>query len=173
VDHIRIHHNVFHKKGTGVSFGSPARRGTVAYNNTFVDCGSGSGDIGDWTNPQINVFNNLYYHSKSGQKFYDIQTTPWSRLESDHNLFFSSTAETTWNHLYRKRATTLEAWREYSGKDQHSVWKDPLFAKVSGWRPEHFKRQPSPPDVMGSHYGNRCGAYVTGEEHIGVRPLRD
>ena len=170
VDHIRIHHNVFHKKSTGVSFGGPARLGTVAYNNTFIDCG---GDIGDWTNPQIIVFNNLYYHSPGGQNFYNIQTKPWSRLDSDHNLFFSITAETSWNHLYRKQATTLDAWREYSGKDQHSIWKDPLFIKASGWRPEHFKRPGSSPDVTASRYGDRCGAYVTGEEHVGPRPLRD
>jgi hypothetical protein len=173
VDHIRIHHNVFHKKSTGISFAGPGRLGTVAHNNTFVDCGGGSGDIGDWTNPEIKVFNNLYYHAQAVQKFYDIQTKPWSRLGSDYNLFFSTTAETAWRHLYRDRATTLDAWREYSGKDQNSVWIDPVFVNPSGRRPEHFKRQASSPDVIGSRYGDRCGAYVTGEEHIGPRPLAD
>jgi hypothetical protein len=170
VDHIWIHHNVFHNKSIGVSFGAPGRLGTVAYNNTFIDCGQ---DVGDWTNPQINVFNNLYYHSKRGQKFYDFQCEPWSRLASDHNLFFSTTADTAWHHLYRKRATTLESWRDYSGTDQHSVWKNPVFVKPSGRRPEHFKRKDSSPDVAGSRYGRRCGAYVAGDEQIGIRPPQE
>ena len=74
-------------------------------------------------------------------EFYDLQSKPWSRLASDHNLCFSTTAETTWHHLYRKRATTLDGWRAYSDKDQHSVWNGPDFVKASGRRPEHFKRK--------------------------------
>lgn len=172
VDHIYIHHNVFYNKSSGISFGSPARLATVAYNNTFVNCGYGrgeSGDIGDWVNAVTNTYNNLYYHSKPGQKFYDTQTEPWSNLNSDYNLFFSTTGDTQWRHLYRNRASTLAGWQQYSGKDQKSVWKDPLFVNPAASRPGDFKRRGSSKDVVGSPYGSVCGAYVMGTEVIGVK----
>jgi len=174
VDHIYIHNNIFYAKTTGVSFRTPAQKGTVAYNNTFVNCGYGpgeTGDIGDWQNPQIRAHNNLHYHDRPGRTYYSIQTAPWSKLDSDHNLFFSTTGETQWKHVYRRRATTLAQWRQYSGRDLHSVWKDPQFVNPSGSRPDDFKRITDPPraqDVVGSDYGPVCGAYVTGREIIGL-----
>jgi hypothetical protein len=176
VDHIYIHNNVFYGKTTGVSFRTPAQKGTVAYNNTFVNCGYGpgeTGDIGDWQNPPTYVHNNLYYHNIPGRTFYNIQTTPWSKLDSDYNLFFSATRETQWRHVYRRRATTLAQWQQYSGRDLHSVWKDPQFVNPSGSRPEDFKRTTDPqqsPDVTGSDHGCVCGAYITGREIIGLLP---
>ncbi len=174
VDNIYIHHNIFLNKTTGISFRMEPRLEHVAYNNTFVNCGQGkgeTGDIGDWLNPIINVYNNLYYHSKPGQKFYDIQTKPWSNLNSDYNLLFSTTGDTQWRHLYRDRCSTLATWQRYSGKDKNSVWKDPDFVNPSGSRPEDFKRKGDPGsirDVTGSKYGQVCGGYVTGNEVIGV-----
>ena len=174
VDRILVHHNVFLNKGTGFSFRGPARLGTFVYNNTFVNCGrrSGGGDIADWQNPEIYVLNNLYYHSGPKQTFYDIQTDPWDKLESDWNLFFSTTEDTTWRHKYRSRAITLTDWQKYSGKDLHSVWKDPEFVQPAGSRPGDFKRKDATniKDVAGSKYGPACGAYVTGNETVGVAP---
>jgi len=171
VDNIYIHHNIFYDKTRGIAFRMNPRLEKLAYNNTFVDCGYGrgeTGDIGDWLNPVINAYNNLYYHSKPGEKFYDIQTGPWSNLNSDYNLFFSTTGDTLWRHLYRNRASTLAGWQQYSGKDQKSVWKAPLFVNPAGSRPQDFKRRGSPKDVVGSPYGSVCGAYVMGTEVIGV-----
>ena len=174
VDTILIHHNVFLNKGAGVSFRTPARMGTIVYNNTFVNCGGGgqSGDVADWQNPEMHLLNNLYYHSRPKQSFYDIQTDPWERLESDWNLFYSTSADTTWRHKYRSRASTLTDWQQYSGKDPHSVWKDPEFVHPAGDRAKNFKRKEPADlkDVMGSKYGPVCGAYVTGKEIVGVEP---
>jgi len=176
VDSIYIHHNIFLNKCTGISFRMQPRLQHVAYNNTFVNCGcekGETGDIGDWLNPVINVYNNLYYHSKPGQKFYDIQTKPWSNLNSDYNLFFSTTGDTQWRHLYHNRSSMLTGWKEYSGKDGNSVWKDPVFVNPEGSRPEDFKRTGNPRDVIGSPYAFVCGAYVTGNEVIGINKERD
>jgi hypothetical protein len=167
VDTVYIHHNIFYNKSTGITFRMDPRQKQVAYNNTFVNCGYArgeTGDIGDWLNPVINACNNLYYHSEPGQNFYDIQTKPWSKLNSDYNLFFSTTGDTRWRRLYGDRASTLASWQRYSGKDQNSVWKDPQFANPAGSRPEDFKRQGNPKDVVGSPYGPVCGAYATGTE---------
>jgi len=174
VDRILIHHNVFLNKGTGVMFRTPARMGTIVYNNTFVNCSGGgqSGDVDDWQNSESHVFNNLYYHSRPKQNFYDIQTDPWERLQSDWNLFYSTTADTTWRHKYRSRASTLTGWQTYSGTDTHSVWKEPGFVDATGGRAKDFRRKDPGhiKDVKGSKYGPVCGAYVTAEEIVGVEP---
>ena len=118
----------------------------------------------------MHLWNNLYYDSWPQHNFYDIQTDPWEKLESDWNLFSSMTADTTWRHKYHSRARTLTDWQKYSGKDIHSVWRDPGFVNPAGTRPEDFKRKNAGhiEDVGGSKYGPVCGAYITGEETVGV-----
>ncbi|MBD3265285.1 hypothetical protein GF373_01335 [bacterium] len=173
IENIYVYQNIFLRKNKGISFRSNPRNEMIAYNNTFINCGLGggeNGDIADWQNPVIKVFNNLYYHAKPNQSFYDIQTEPWNRLHSDYNLFYSTTSDTTWRHKYRNRASSLSAWQEYSGKDQHSVWKQPEFKNPNGNRPEDFQRTGgSKQDVTGSPYSATCGAYITGDEIIGIR----
>ncbi len=172
VDRVTIHNNIFLEKATGISFRMPARLDPMlAYCNTFVNCGfnkNDSGDIGDWINTSADAYNNLYYHSRRGQRFYDIQTKPLNKLKSDYNLFFSTEDDTQFKHLYRPRATTLAAWQQYSQLDGNSLWKDPEFVNPSGSRPRDFKRNGSTSDVTGSPYGSVCGAYVTGNEVIGI-----
>lgn len=177
VDHVTIHNNVFLNKAVGISFRMPARLGPmVAYSNTFVNCGWGrgeAGDVGDWISTDAVLHNSIFYHSRSGQTFYDVQTKPWDKLDADHNLFFSTTGDTEWKHLYQSRATILPAWQTYSGRDTNSGWKDPGFVNPSGTRPQDFKRNGDPAriiDVRGSAYGKVCGAYITGEEIIGLLP---
>jgi hypothetical protein len=164
---VFVHNNLFFRKAMGISWDGPGLQGTFAYNNTFVNCGV---DVGTWRNPLIHVANNLQYHSRTGEGFYDVQADPLSRLHSDWNLFFSTTGDTRWRNLYRDRGTTVAAWQEYSSRDGHSVWKDPLFVNPAGVRPEDFKRKGQPRDVSGSEYGPVCGAYVTGDEVIGIEP---
>jgi hypothetical protein len=174
---VTIHNNVFLNKSVGISFRMPTRLGPMAaYRNTFVNCGYGqneAGDVGDWINTEAEVSNNLYYHFQPGQKFYDLQTNPWNKLNSDYNLFFSTTGQTAWKHLYQRRATTLAGWQQYSGRDSSSLWKDPRFVNPDGRRPEDFKRKgqaEAVKDVQGSRYGPVCGAYATGEVSIGLLP---
>jgi hypothetical protein len=164
---VFVYGNMFFHKATGIDWNGSGLQGTFAYNNAFVDCGT---DVGTWLKPLIHVANNLYYHSRTGQKFYDVQADPLSKLSSDWNLFFSTTGDTQWRNLYRSRGTTLADWQAYSGCDQHAVWKDPAFVNPSGSDPEDFKRKGNPQDVTGSEYGPVCGAYVTGDEVIGIEP---
>ena len=171
IDRILIHNNIFYKKAAGVSCdgpppGSPPK-GMFVYNNTFVECDV---DLTEWTNAVIRAHNNLFYHSQKTRRFYDIQSNPWSQLSADHNQFFSTTGDTQWRHLYRNKGSTLNAWQQYSGKDMHSVEKDPQFVNPAGSRPGDFRRKGNPNDVIGSPYGSVCGAYVTGDEIIGTRP---
>ena len=172
VDNVYVYQNIFLGKNTGVSFRGNPEKEMIVYNNTFVNCGSGkgeNGDIADWQNPVIKVFNNLYYHSKPGRSFYDIQTEPWSRLHSDYNLFYSTTGDTTWRHKYKTIAASLSEWKNYSGKDKNSVWKNPQFKNPHGNRPQDFQRTGDTQDVTGSPYSTICGAYITGNETIGIQ----
>jgi hypothetical protein len=84
--------------------------------------------------------NNLYYHSRPKQSCYDIQTDPWAKVASDWNLFYSTTGDTTWRQKYRSRASTLTDWQKCSGKDVHSVWKDPEFVHTAGSRPSNLMK---------------------------------
>jgi len=62
VDRILIHNNIFYRKSTGIAWDIPALKETLAYNNTFADCGSGGGeaaDISTWMSHVINSYNNL------------------------------------------------------------------------------------------------------------------
>ena len=174
-DRILIHHNIFLRKSVAISFRMPARLEPIrAYQNTFVDCGFGSadvGDVGDWINTEASLSRNVFYHSGAGQRFFSVQTEPWDKLQSDGNLFFSTTADTTWWHKYRQRATTLQQWQDYSGREKNSVWRDPGFIKPDGSRPADFKRKDKKPaDVADKDGPLTCGAYVTGDEVIGLLP---
>ena len=175
LDRILVYNNVFCKKSMGASVdgpppGRPPKKGMFIFNNTFVNCGV---DIGEWTSPTVNAHNNVFYHSEPDQAFYDIQSTPWSRLNSDHNLFFSTAGDTQWRHQHRDRASSLRDWQEYSAKDANSIWKDPLFVNPNGSDPQDFGRKADSKqigDVKGSKRGPVCGAYVTGDEIIGLPP---
>ena len=169
VDRILIHNNIFYRKSTGIAWDIPALKETLAYSNTFVDCGSGRGeaaDISTWMSHVINSYNNVFFHSREGQSYYDLQKLP----NSDYNLFYSTTGDTRWRNRYRNRGFALSAWQSYSGKDIHSVEKDPQFANATGSRAGDFKRKGNPRDVIKSPYGSVCGAYVTGNEIIGLIP---
>jgi hypothetical protein len=172
IDTILIHNNIFYHKRIGIQWDGPAMKGTFAYNNTFIDCDM---DISQWfKNARVNVYNNLHYHSKSGQRYYqfDQHDPSLSNLNSDYNLFYSTVGDSRWFNLNRNRGSTLAAWQGYSGKDKHSVEKDPQFVNPTGNRPEGFKRRGKPGDVTGSPYGSVCGAYAMGDEVIGLIPNR-
>ena len=173
IDCILIHNNIFYRKTIGIQWDGPALKGTVAYNNTFVDCKT---DISQWfKNARIELSNNLYYHTEPGATFYKLvqhDEPQMHNLFTNHNLFFSKTVDTAWYNVWRKRASKLSEWQSYSGKDRNSAMKDPQIVNPTGNRPEDFMRKGSTEkikDVVGSKYGQVCGAYVTGKETIGTK----
>lgn len=174
IDRILIHNNIFFRKKIGIQWDGPAMKGTLAYNNTFVDCDM---DISQWfKGVRVALANNLYFHRDRGAQFYHLvqhDEPQFRNLQSDHNLFFAAEGGTYWYNLYRRRASNLGDWRGYSGKDKSSVWKDPQFVNPMGSRPEDFRRKGDPKeikDVAGSEHGPVCGAYVTGDELVGPIP---
>jgi hypothetical protein len=165
IDYVYIYNNIFFQKGGGISWDTPANLGTVAYNNTFVDCDV---DITNWVQTSINSFNNLFYHSVSNKEYYNIQANPLSLLRSDFNLYYSSIGDTRWVNNYNNSSSSLSSWKTYSGRDAGSVSKNPGFVNVTGNQPGDFKRISYSGDVQSSPYGAVCGAYTTGTEVVGV-----
>jgi hypothetical protein len=177
IDRILVHNNVFLEKSIGAGTdgeppGEPPKKGMFIYNNTFINCRV---DVGGWTVARMNVHNNLFYHSRPKQCYYDIQAKAWDQLDADHNLFFSTPGDTGWRNLYRDRASDLAAWQKHSTRDVASVSRDPGFVNAAGSRPKDFKRKDpkSVKDVDGGRHGAVCGAYVTGDEVIGLLPKAD
>lgn len=166
LDYTYIYNNIFFEKSVGISWILNATFGTLAYNNTFINCGK---DVFTWqSSNKINVFNNISYHSQSGQLIWNFESSsyPMSDLLSDYNLYYS-TSSAGWKKS-TSLFTSLSAWQSYSGKDLHSVSKNPNFVNPSGARPEDFKRTSYVGDVSGSPYGAVSGAYQTGLEVIGT-----
>jgi hypothetical protein len=165
MDYIHIHNNLFLEKEIGIGWDGTAKRDRVVYSNSFVICDR---DIFAWyPGNQIKSFNNLGFHTRSGQYHLYIESNsfPLSNLSSDYNLFVSKPVA-AWRHG-SKSTGTLAGWKSYSGKDAHSVSKGPDFLNPNGNRPEDFKRRSFGGDVSGSPYGTVCGAYQTGREDIG------
>lgn len=167
IENIYIHNNIFLNKTKGIDWHGTGYGETVAYNNTFINCDQ---DIYTWLDDvKINAFNNLSYHSTSDQNFYNIQASPLdSELDSNYNLFYSANGSTTWRNLYSTVAGSFSEWKSHSGEDSASVAKDPGFVNSGGNRPEDFKRTSYSGDVNGSPYGSVVGAYITGNETIGL-----
>lgn len=166
VKNVYIHNNIFLAKYQGIFWKSSATDATIAYNNTFVNCVT---DVYNWLGATTLLYNNLYYHSNSSQKYYDLQANPLSNLTSNYNLFYS-TGTASWYNLYRDMASNLSGWRSYSGKDSNSLSSNPNFVNSSGSTPHSFKRTSYTENFTSSSYGTRAGAYQTGNEVIGVSP---
>jgi hypothetical protein len=60
------------------------------------------------------------------------------------------------------------AWQSGTGKDGSGVYTNPNFVNPTGSAAADFKRTSYPNDVSGSPYGPHAGAYITGNEIIGV-----
>ena len=166
IDYVYISNNIFFEKVVAIEWDGGALKGTTAHNNTFINCGK---DISTWRKNKIYAFNNLHYSSKNGQRYYDIQADPLSNLASDYNLFYSTTGDKSFYNLYKKKGSSLGAWRSYSGKDAASISTNPNFVNPNGNNPQDFKRQNYTGEVS-SPYGVMTGAYQTGNEIIGVDP---
>lgn len=171
VDYVEIHNNIFLNKQIAQQWEQPAVIATTIFNNTFINCAM---DVFEWlASPPINSFNNLFYHSNSGHRYYYFEDGNYalSALSSNWNNFFSTgsaAGNTRWTHG-NPSYTTLSAWQSATGKDANSIASNPNFINAAGNRPEHFKRTSYPNEVSGSKYAAVAGAYVTGNEQIGVQ----
>lgn len=145
------------------------------YNNTFYDCDY---DVGNdaWV-LQLASYNNLHYHSGSGQYYYigtgTIDCTSWSYF--DYNKYYS-VATTTWN-IDGSPVTALVNWQSKlsalacgtneieANSNSGNPGFDPDDGVVDGNAPTDFHLTSY---VGNGRSGGGIGAYETGSEQIGV-----
>ena len=177
-DWIDTHNNIFvniSRQAIAPESGAPNH--FYVRNNTFYNCYA---DIGYWrAGINLEIFNNIFYHSTSGQYFtkFDEQ---WAGLDynyQDYNNYYS-TVTTNWYLNYANRASTLSGWQSYLAsqstcsdcRDARSVGINPNFINSSGAfnLPTDFKRSSYPQNGRGGTWPSVMGAYITGNEVIGV-----
>jgi hypothetical protein len=154
-------------------------RDTDFFNNTFIDTSNGYGTYDFSLKPRnptnCRVFNNIYYRSGkymvgyfSGQANAFAQ---WASMDynclADVGTLFSGDSDNT---------TTWQQWQQDYGQDVNSIRVDPQFVDAPN---NNYRLQVGSPcrnagkDLLGL-WGNpgqpvAMGAYVTGDEVIGVR----
>ena len=182
---IYVYHNVFNNVGNciGVEAGSGIGPFEVR-NNTFYNCSNdfywwnaaGSGDR------HFQSFNNIQYHGTTGQ-FYHWLESNWTAayyVYLDYNQYFASGVATNWYINNANRSSTLSGWQTYldaqgagsTNGDDNAVSTNPNFlnGSVTFTAPADFKRSAYPVNGRGGAFPSVMGAYVTGNEIIGVRP---
>lgn len=162
VTNLYINNNIFLRLDVGVHVIGVPTDDNVIYNNTFVDCDV---DIRQPTpdNP-FEAYNNLHYHSGTGDTF--VYVYGLSSLDAaDYNVYSGSA---NWVNFTGSNSTSLAAWQSYSSLDTNSLSHNPDFVNASGTAATDFKRLSYTEDFTGSPHSTRAGAYVTGNEVIGV-----
>lgn len=167
-----IHNNIFLNKVQAYGVGSVPLISDL-YNNTFINSGYDiANDAGGGAHP-IASYNNVFYHQANqyfAQLYMDTGTTYTDYLAaSNWNMYYqngskwgkSAPGALNWE-------TTLPGWQTRTGLDQSSLVGDPNFVNASGAAPADFKRLSYGENFTGSAYGTKAGAYITGNEQIGV-----
>jgi hypothetical protein len=161
----------------------------VAFNNTLIDPYEGSWQ---WFNAgQVKFFNNLSYVHTNGNHHFRMNNGSMANVSMEANLYWRQSANFgRWDFTNTERATTLAGWKSWTdsqgqSQDDLSVEINPQFANVgciasNTCVPADFKRN-AYNENFASHTcgsrsfggatglcGARAGAYVTGNEIIGV-----
>lgn len=163
---VLIHNNIFYNLASGYSVTFSPAVSNIVYNNTFintdVDLVSLAGGQPVPLPVPLQSYNNLFYHSNTGDVFSQIYNA--SHLISNYNVHSGSAI---WIYYYSEVANSLVNWQSYSDKDRSSIDANPNFVNPSGNTPVDFKRSSYFENFTGSPYGTKAGAYVTGNEVIG------
>ncbi len=63
--------------------------------------------------------------------------------------------------LNGKRFNSLKAWQETTGKDRHTIFKDPLYVDPENW---DFRLKPDSPNIGAGKDGATIGALGVAEQ---------
>jgi hypothetical protein len=198
--HYTYRYNFFEGPNGGVELAARFRgKKQIWYQNIFINCpanffGRGNeprarisnntfynvhGPLNNWLTTDHHDFFNNVVCVPSGEQlcvgFEKANDLPNSVI--DWNCYFLAPgAKGTWQWSGFSGGS-LKAWQEFTAgkgwpKDRHSIMTDPQFVNASGKfnRPEDFKRKACPRDGRGGDYPDVMGAYITGDEVIGIIP---
>jgi len=137
------------------------------YNNTFYENGYADVRALYDTTDDINLWNNIHSNSvhfyragfsSTGSQFSTVITY------SDYNQFHNGGDWQTRSTNY----TTLASYSSGETLDSNSLDTDPNFVNAGGLTAEDYKRTSYPANGRSGVYEDVMGAYVTGNETIGV-----
>lgn len=160
-----VYQNVIYNSSSGVKFGLLAHN-IEFYNNTIYNCANGF-YLGASTqnNTDHNVKDNIV-HSLS-EWFSGGEASSVAFLNIDYNMYVGSA--NGWS-ISGVLYGSLANWRNalggtQTGDEYHSVQADPLFVNAAS---NDFRLSPSSPALTSSSTGGVVGAYITGNEVIGL-----
>jgi hypothetical protein len=138
----------------------------TVYNNTFIDC---NGGLGTWFDTPVKAYNNIFYNTSTNgsNQYVQLGGVSNGNVSMDYNLYYS-TGGIQPNWVFGSTYSSFVAWQSGTGKDGSGVYTNPNFVNPTGSAAADFKRTSYPNDVSGSPYGPHAGAYITGNEIIGV-----
>jgi hypothetical protein len=189
LDNVYFYQNICYR--SSVKHDDPPRNEMILYNNTFIDAYEAS-----WSwhvDVPVHWYNTISYVHTEGNHHFGLNNNDMSALSMNANLYWRQAAGYgRWHHNRRERARKLSAWRSYTAsvghpQDELSVEIDPQFVNLACMKegnclPQDFKRlvynENFAPHGCGSiPYGGatgacgaRAGAYISGDESIGVDP---
>ncbi len=146
----RIEHNTILKNMYGAVKFIYSAEGSVSRNNSF--CFSG--------NDQYLV---IYKDKKEFDAFYSDYNNLGTRLRSPdpgdeivpEDPFFRGVGSKAVISLNGERYNSLRAWQKATGKDLHSIFKDPKYADAARW---DFRLKPGSPNLGAGQSGATIGA---------------
>lgn len=169
--YIYVYQNIFRNTKVGNSRQGMVGNYLYVYNNVYYNVEKvlydwKASSLANW----VSFFNNIVYCDtfQTANVYYDAATD--FMVMSDYNVYFRSGVNYTWRNGSSPIQTSISGWKSLSGLDSHSSDQNPGFLNTSGSfsQPSDFKRSSYPQTGIGGQYPSVIGAYVTGNETIGL-----
>lgn len=161
---LKIYQNVFvNVSGIAINLYdcAQAKDNYQIYNNTIY--GAGTGIQVDSVARNTKIWNNII--SESGYPFLRYYTGADMPSYSNYNNYYGSG---NWNLNYSTDYTSLSAWRAATGHDANSIVADPGFLSAGSIEASGYRRNAYPANGRGGAYSSVMGAYINGNETIGI-----
>jgi hypothetical protein len=166
---LEVYQNVIFDCTTGTTFAiavDPAAEGNIRYHHNTVARCSGSGlYMKDLSGAGGEIRDNIFALSAGATVLIDAgeRTSPWNLL-ADHNVYLMAGSGPRWSYDGAEYSS-IDAWRSAIGEEQNSQVADPQFVDPAS---ADFRLQAGSPALTASSTAGAVGAYVDGDEIIGI-----
>jgi hypothetical protein len=166
---VTVYQNVFVGGAIGISInGDRPKHDITVYNNTIYDPLT----VGIFTNATVNNF--TAYNNIVCQTQYLLFYSPYHPdgslpgLNSNHNCAYAGSP--VFRYQGNRTYYSLSAWQSGTGQDMDSLAADPLFINAGGGSAADYALSPDSPCRSTGRNSAAMGAYITGNEIIGLQP---
>jgi hypothetical protein len=154
--HSRVTHNTILRNMYGAVKFVYSAEGTVSHNNSFCFSGNDQYLVAYQSEKELETFDSDYNNLATilgspdpGDKI--VPADPFLRTASSKAVI----------RLNGKRFNSLKAWQETTGKDRHTIFKDPLYVDPENW---DFRLKPDSPNIGAGKDGATIGALGVAEQ---------